>query len=359
MTTPPELTVDLADLVHHEPGVRRAAAAAIRDGFAEHGLLFLANHGVDPELRDRVYDHLAAFTARPVAEKERWSAASVWYQRGWTPPNTEGAGPPDFEECWFAAPIPTDPALAIEYPEVYADNVWPDGPDSAFAQDYLQLGQQLHEAGLSLLQGVAMALELPHRTFDRRVQGGAHVLRLLRHLPLTATQLAAGARWGEAHTDSNLLTLLPGGQLRDASGAPCARPDDASGLSLRTRSGAMVRGVAPEGCIVAQVGQQLEILSGGRLLATPHVVTAPKTPGLSRMSAAHLVHLHAHEMVFPLEPFRTDATRRAYAPPVLAGTYAIKTLVDLGLAPASALDGLGYRHYDRLAKARAEGPPSS
>ncbi|MGZ3458089.1 MAG: isopenicillin N synthase family dioxygenase, partial [Archangium sp.] len=46
---------------------------------------------------------------------------------------------------------------------------------------------------------------------------------------------------------------------------------------------------------------------------------------------------------------------RNYAPPVLAGTYDIKTLVDIGLAPASALDQLGYRHYDRLNRMRAEG----
>jgi hypothetical protein len=42
-----------------------------------------------------------------------------------------------------------------------------------------------------------------------------------------------------------------------------------------------------------------------------------------------------------------------YAPPVLAGTYDIKTLVDIGLAPAGALDKLGYRHYDRLNRQRA------
>jgi hypothetical protein len=39
---------------------------------------------------------------------------------------------------------------------------------------------------------------------------------------------------------------------------------------------------------------------------------------------------------------------------VLAGTYAIKTLVDIGLAPREALDKLGYRHYDRLAALRAQ-----
>ena len=43
---------------------------------------------------------------------------------------------------------------------------------------------------------------------------------------------------------------------------------------------------------------------------------------------------------------------RAYGPPVLAGTYSIKTLVDIGLAPKSALEKLGYRHYDRLSSLR-------
>ena len=38
---------------------------------------------------------------------------------------------------------------------------------------------------------------------------------------------------------------------------------------------------------------------------------------------------------------------------MLAGTYAVKTLVDIGLAPVGELDRLGYRHYDRLAGLRA------
>jgi hypothetical protein len=39
---------------------------------------------------------------------------------------------------------------------------------------------------------------------------------------------------------------------------------------------------------------------------------------------------------------------------VLAGTYGLKTLVDIGLAPQSALAKLGYRHYDRLDAMRAD-----
>lgn len=356
-------TVDLADLASSDEATRLRAAAAIKEGFAIYGLVYVANHGVDLELRERVFDRFVEFTNRPEAEKQKLNRADIWYQRGWTPPNTEQAvvagGQPDFKECYFAAPMPLDPDGRFEYPELFTDNIWPEG-DEAFAEDYVALGQQLHEAGLSLLSGLSLALGLPPRGFDARLEGGAHVFRLLRYLPLAPDQVGTGIVWGEEHTDFNLLTLLPGGRFLDPAGKPCAKPDDASGLFLRTRPtkehprGRLVEGRAPAGCIVAQVGQQLEILTGGEVLATPHVITAPKAPGYTRVSGAHFLHLHPHQMVFPFEKYRTEETLRAYSPPVLAGTYSIKTLVDIGLAPKSALDSLGYRHYGRLASIRAE-----
>lgn len=355
-------TVDLADLVHHDRAVRTAAAALIKEGFATYGLLYVTNHGVDMERCERLYARFVELTDQPREIKERLGRSDLWFQRGWTPPNTERAvvagGQPDFKECYFAAPMPLDPECRLEYPEIYADNVWPEGAEELI-DDYLTVGYELHEAGLALLQGVAMALGLPQKTFDHKLEGGAHVFRLLRYLPLTPEQIEAKVLWGEEHTDFNVLTLLPGGRFLDPEGKPCARPDDASGLYLRTRptrehpNGVMVRGRPIEGCIVAQVGQELEILTGGQMLATPHVITAPKTPGYTRVSAAHFLHLHAHQIVSPLERFRTEEAVRAYSPPVLAGTYSIKTLVDIGLAPRSALEKLGYRHYGRLAELRS------
>lgn len=357
MTEPSIPTVDLQHL--RGPAAERAEAlSALRTGFGHYGLVFVKNHGVSEVTA--LYDRFQALCDRPLEEKQSYNRADLWYQRGWTPPNTEKAvaagGQPDFKECWFAAPEPIDPELAVQYPEVCAENVWPNATSHpGFADLYTKTGHELHLAGLSLLRGAALALGLAEDTFTAPCQGGPHIFRMLRYLPLTPEQTRQKILWGEEHTDFNLLTLLPGGRFHAPDGAVARAPDDGSGLYLRTRptpeqpEGQLVRGAAPPGCIVSQVGQQLEILTGGAFLATPHVITAPHTPGWSRLSAAHFVHLHSREVLFPLPPFRSPATVRAYSPPVLAGTYGIKTLVDIGLAPASALDKLGYRHYDRLA----------
>ncbi|MBX7192114.1 MAG: isopenicillin N synthase family oxygenase [Sandaracinaceae bacterium] len=358
MTEPAIPTVDLLHL-HGTSSEQREALEAIRVGYGHYGLVYVKNHLVSDVAA--LYDRFQAFCDRPLADKQTYNRGDLWYQRGWTPPNTEKAvvagGQPDFKECWFAAPEHLDPELVAQYPEVCADNVWPSG-DDAFPSLYTKAGHELHVAGLALLKGAARALELPEDAFTARCVGGPHIFRMLRYLPLNEAQTRQDILWGEEHTDFNLLTLLPGGRFHDPSGAVAKAPDDGSGLYLRTRptkehpEGQRVRGTAPAGCIVSQVGQQLEILTGGTFLATPHVITAPTTPGWSRLSAAHFVHLHSHQMLFPLERFRTAETVRAYSPPVLAGTYGIKTLVDIGLAPSAALDKLGYRHYDRLASIR-------
>jgi len=351
-------TIDLEDL--KDPARLPLALDAVRVGFGTYGLVYVKGHGVDDI--SRLYDRFVEVCAQPRSVKERYNRGDLWYQRGWTPPETEKAvvasGQPDFKECWFAAPEDGDPESKALYPEIFADNVWPDEvPD--FAAGYLKAGRELHAAGLKLLEAAALALELAPQTLSATTRGGAHVFRMLRYLPLSEAQTKQNILWGEEHTDFNLLTLLPGGRFHAPDGAIAKAPDDGSGLYLRTRpspehpEGIKVRGTAPAGCIVAQVGQMLEILTGGTFLATPHVITAPHTPGWSRLSAAHFVHVHPATTLFPLPAFRTPETVQAYRPPVLAGTYAIKTLVDIGLAPPSAIERLGYRHYDRLGAIRA------
>lgn len=353
-------TVDLDDLRSNDPARIEASCASIREAFGVYGLAYVKNHGVDQEAVGRVFDGFRTITKLPAAEKERLARRAEWYQRGWTPPNTEvavaGGGQPDFKECYFAAPYDADPEFAAQYPEIFCANVWPDRIPNAdvWRREYIEMGRALHEAGAELLRGAARALGLSESTFVDVCDGGAHVTRVLHYLALAPDQIDKGILWGEEHTDFNLLTLLPGGRFVNPEGKPAPKPDDKSGLFLRTRgtpenpSGTQVRGRPPEGCIVAQIGQQLEILTGGRFVATPHVITAPGVAGWARDSAAHFVHANPNRILYPLKPFLGADERKNYGPPVLAGTYALKTLVDIGLAPKSTIDKLGYRHYDRL-----------
>lgn len=360
-STPDIPVVDLAELSSHDIAANQRASEQLVRGFSEFGLVFVRGHDVDLETLDRFYDRFLAFTARPEADKARFGRADIWFQRGWTPPNTERAviagGQPDFKECWFAAPEPVDPLAQAQYPQIYADNLWPDD-DEVFRTSMLSVGHQLHRVGLALLRACASTAGMAPYRLEAPVDGGSHVTRALKYLPLDAEQLGTGILWGEEHTDFNLLTLLPGGRFLDPDGNRTGRPDEQSGLYLRTRpsaehpKGQMVRGLAPAGCMVVQVGQQLEILTGGHFLATPHVIRAPLAAGYTRVALAHFIHVHAHQVLQPLEPFRTPEAIAAYSPPVLAGTYGTKTLVDIGLAPPSALAQLGYRHYDRLEVAR-------
>ena len=349
--------LNLEDLSSPSLERRAQATASITEAFGRYGLIYIQNHGIEAEELDAFYEAYLKFTSSSAEEKEKLSRGDIWFQRGWTPPNTERAvvagGQPDFKECYFAAPEPLDQDAALQYPEIYAENIWPEGND-AFRDHYMSIGHQLHEIGLALLRGCAQSLGIEPYRFEAAVFGGPHVTRSLRYLPLNDEQIGTDILWGEEHTDFNLLTLLPGGRFLDPEGVRCPRPDENGGLYLRTRpnkenpNGMMLRGKAPEGCIVAQVGQELEILTGGTFLATPHVIKPPSKSGYSRVSMAHFIHLHAHQILFPMKPLRTPEAIRAYSRPVLAGTYGTKTLVDINLAPAEALSQLGYRHYDRL-----------
>ncbi len=355
--------VDLRDLASPRQEDQARASEALMLGLGHYGLVYIRNHGIDAKELDTFYDSFRDVCDRDMSEKQTWSKPDIWFQRGWTPPNTEKAvvagGQPDFKECFFVAPEPLDPVCKLQYPEIYAENIWPeDAPE--FQSTYLSIGHQLHEIGLALLRGCARALELEPYIFEAAVWQGPHVTRALRYLNLSTEQVDQDILWGEEHTDFNLLTLLPGGRFIDKNGEYCGRPDEKSGLYLRTRSteehpnGQMVPGRPPEGCIVAQVGQQLEILTGGVFTATPHVIKAPASVEYSRVSMAHFIHLHSHEILFPMPTCQTDESIQAYSPPVLAGTYGTKTMVDIGLAPSHAIEQLGYRQYDRLGSMRAE-----
>ncbi|MEZ4459783.1 MAG: 2-oxoglutarate and iron-dependent oxygenase domain-containing protein [bacterium] len=86
--------VDLEDLSSPNPIRQNRASEAIVDGFGQYGLIYIQNHGIEDSELTAFYDAFRGFVARPLAEKQKMSKPDIWYQRGWTPPETEQGSSP-------------------------------------------------------------------------------------------------------------------------------------------------------------------------------------------------------------------------------------------------------------------------
>ena len=71
--------------------VHAGAAEALRHGFGFYGLVYIQNHGIDADALAAFYNSFIRLTNLPTEEKQKLGKAEIWYQRGWTPPNTEKA----------------------------------------------------------------------------------------------------------------------------------------------------------------------------------------------------------------------------------------------------------------------------
>ena len=220
------------------------AAAQLDHACAEIGFFYVAGHGIDPGLGDRLEAAARRFFALPDDDKAAVGmpvGGRAW--RGWFPLGGElTSGVPDGKEgYYFGAEAP-----ASDRP-LQGPNVWPDAvPELRDAVlEWLDamtgLGRRLCE-----LLGVPRSL----------IDDPTVLFRIFRYPPADA----APGDWGVAeHTDYGLLTIL--------------RQDVTGGLEVRLPSSAEWIGAPPiPDTFVCNVGDVLERLSGGRWRSTPHRV---------------------------------------------------------------------------------------
>lgn len=128
--------------------------------------------------------------------------------------------------------------------------------------------------------------------------------RLLYYFPLEekANGGNAGAakkedNWIGWHNDSGFLTSLAGDlYVDDETGnpLPASEVDPEAGLYVADRSGESIHVSIPQDCMAVQIGECLQILTGGVVVATPHCVRGPrpgwKGPGSSSARVARISH---------------------------------------------------------------------
>jgi isopenicillin N synthase-like dioxygenase len=264
--------IDVRALVDpHAAAAERSAVAREIDAAARSwGFFYVANHGVDAALVERVVGLARTFFAQHEAQKLRIPMAAggtAW--RGYFPAGDElTSGRPDWKEGLYLGS-----ELGPEHPRVrdgvilHGANLWPD--IAGFRETVLAYIDALEALGHALMRGCALGLGLDENYFAQH--GTADPLLLLRlfNYPTRPVPPNLPVQWGVGeHTDYGLLTML--------------WQDDVGGLQVRTDQGWVDAPPLP-GTFICNIGDMLDRMTGGRYRSVPHRV-AVNTSGRDRLS---------------------------------------------------------------------------
>ncbi|PCD04185.1 flavonol synthase [Sphingomonas spermidinifaciens] len=303
--------VSLADQAADPDGFARDFGEA----FQRYGFAIVRDHGIDEGLIARAWAMTEALFALPEEQKRGWYVPGGGGARGYTPFKTEiakGATHVDLKEFWH---IGRELPAGHRFAAVMSPNIWPDVPEG-FRDTFLELFAAFDAAGSRLLSAIARYLDLAPDWFERAVEDGNSVLRLLHYPPVTedAPNVRAGA-----HEDINLITLLLGAEE--------------AGLELLDRDDRWLPVKPPEGAMVVNVGDMLQRLTNHVLPSTTHRVVnpPPERRGHSRYSMPFFLH-PAPDFVIKTLPGCVSADRpNRYPEPITAHDYLHERLVEIGL----------------------------
>lgn len=220
------------------------------------GFFYLTGHGVPAGLADRVLATARRFFALPQAAKDAVAMTNSPHFRGYTRLGGElTGGHVDWREQIDIGPERASVAdPEPEYLRLQGPNQWPAGLPE-LPEVVAQWDTELARVGRVLLRRWAEGLGARPDVFDAAfADAPATLLKIVRYPAQAETDQGVGA-----HRDAGVLTLL------------LAEPGS-RGLQVRTADGTFVDVDPLPGAFIVNIGEMLEIASGGYLRATEHRV---------------------------------------------------------------------------------------
>ncbi|WP_207841278.1 isopenicillin N synthase family dioxygenase [Williamsia soli] len=258
--------------------------ARLRDVTHEVGFFYLDGHGVDEELISRVRAAARAFFALPEHDKLSIAMINSPHFRGYNRLGGEFTnGKIDWREQIDIGPEREPVPGADGYMRLQGPNQWPAAlPELRSAVG--EYNDALAGVALRLLQNWAAGLGANPHIFDSAfAEAPATLLKLVRY-PARTGAAVAGDQGVGAHKDSGVLTLL---LLEPGSAGLQVEATDGSWLDAPPRAGAFV----------VNVGEMLEVATGGYLRATKHRVVTP--PGAAERLSIPYFFSPALDAVIP------------------------------------------------------------
>ena len=286
--------------------------------FEEYGFAVIRDHGIPQDLIDRAEELSKQFFALPDDVKRAYKIEGGGGARGYTPFGTEKAKDAevhDLKEFWHVGrDLPADHPLA----EYMAPNVWP-SEVGGFRETFEELYAAFEEAGLRVLEAIAIHLGLDRHWFAPTVKDGNSVMRLLRYPPLEGAE-AEGAIRAAAHGDINTITLLLGAEE--------------AGLELLTADGEWKAIDVPEGALVINIGDMLDRLTNSKLVSTKHRVVNPRGEAAyrARYSMPFFLHFRPDFTIETLPGCIDPAKPDDHPQPISSHEFLLQRLREINLA---------------------------
>ena len=283
---------------------REAASVAAIDmasACVEVGFFYLGGHGVDARVVAALQSAVERLFALPDATKRSLSIRPGDY-RGYIPfnafgDNSNAEGVDHYEGYKLHREVSADDPIRRQC-TLYAPNRWP-ARVAGFKQAVLDYWREMECLSETLLTLFAQALEVePDRMLSSFEESLSNMTLL--HYPETPVRVIGSGI--HPHRDIDAFTIL--------------YPGEVSGLEIRTTAGSWLS-VEPRGDrLIVNIGNMMELWSGGRFVSTPHRVSNPV--GRHRYSFPYFAIPRHDVLLEPLVPRVPGFTK----PPVRASVAA-------------------------------------
>jgi isopenicillin N synthase-like dioxygenase len=282
-------------------------------GIKDYGFIILKDHNVSEELLHKAYEVQEKFFRLPTESKLKYSGIAGG-QRGYTPFGKEHAKDAkvmDLKEFWHVGRQVT---ANHPYKKYYPDNIWPDQEVPGFREVFSEIYSSLEVSGKAMLQALTFPLEVDIEYFDRMVQDGNSILRLLHYPPIPEGVDPRCIR-AAPHEDINLITILPAATQ--------------SGLQLKDRDGKWLDVVSDWGTLIVDAGDMLARATNDVIPSTTHqVINAANSKNESRFSMPFFMHPNPEAILSCIPSCRGSG---AQYPDITAHEFLMQRLREIGL----------------------------
>lgn len=307
--------VDLADFVNGGPKQKSAFVQELGKAYEDVGFVAVKNHGIPAELIANLYKYVQQFFSLPSEKKKKFENPELAGQRGYTSfgkEHAKGSDAPDLKEFFqYGQVVPDNHNLKSEYPDnVKVDDI------PGFNETFFKAYRAFEKSGKSLLQAIALYLNLEENYFDDFVEEGNSIVRAIHYPPITIEPKSAIR--AEQHEDINLITLLVGAS--------------ADGLQILTKKNEWIGVTSLPDQIVVNVGDMLQRLTNNKLKSTTHRVINPPRElwHTSRFSIPFFLHPKSAMSLAALESCVDESHAKVYED-ITAGEYLDERLKEIGL----------------------------